>query len=100
VAANLSIDPKLIERALEVSGERTKKAAATKALEELIAPWRQERLLELMGKLEWDRFLSITRKNALAREPLRGHEHLVVRAPTRLAGTVSAVRVPTERNMT
>ncbi|MGQ0656061.1 MAG: type II toxin-antitoxin system VapB family antitoxin, partial [Betaproteobacteria bacterium] len=26
MATNLSIDPKLIERALEVSGERTKKA--------------------------------------------------------------------------
>ena len=29
MATNLSIDPKLIERALEVSGERTKKAAVT-----------------------------------------------------------------------
>jgi len=27
MATNLSIDPELIERALEVSGERTKKAA-------------------------------------------------------------------------
>jgi hypothetical protein len=54
VATNLSIDPDLIERALEVSGERTKKAAVTKALEEFIARRRQKRLLELMGKLEWD----------------------------------------------
>jgi Arc/MetJ family transcription regulator len=54
VATNLSIDPELIERALEVSGERTKKAAVTKALEEFIARRRQKRLLELMGKLEWD----------------------------------------------
>src|SRR5205085_1684367 len=54
MATNLSIDPKLIERALEVSGERTKKAAVTKALEEFIARRRQKRLLELMGKLEWD----------------------------------------------
>jgi hypothetical protein len=54
MATNLSIDPALIERALEVSGERTKKAAVTKALEEFIARRRQRRLLELMGKLEWD----------------------------------------------
>ena len=54
MATNLSIDPVLIERALEVSGERTKKAAVTKALQEFIARRQQKRLLELMGKLEWD----------------------------------------------
>lgn len=54
MATNLSIDPRLIERALEVSGERTKKAAVTRALEEFIARRRQKRLLGLMGKLEWD----------------------------------------------
>jgi hypothetical protein len=54
MATNLSLDPELLERALEVSGERTKKAAVTKALEEFIARRRQKRLLELFGKLEWD----------------------------------------------
>lgn len=54
MATNLSIDPDLLDRALEVSGERTKKAAVTRALEEFIARRRQKRLLELMGKLEWD----------------------------------------------
>jgi hypothetical protein len=54
MATNLSIDPKLIEEALELSGERSKKAAVTRALEEFIARRRQKRLLELMGKLEWD----------------------------------------------
>jgi Arc/MetJ family transcription regulator len=54
MATNLSIDPDLIDRALEVSGERTKKAAVTKALLEFVARRRQKRLLELMGKLEWD----------------------------------------------
>jgi hypothetical protein len=55
MATNLSIDPKLIERALEVSGERTKKAAVTRALEEFIARRKQRDVLQLMGKLEWDR---------------------------------------------
>ena len=54
MATNLSIDPELIERALEVSGERTKRAAVTKALEEFIARRRQKKLLDLLGKLEWD----------------------------------------------
>jgi hypothetical protein len=54
MATDFSINPDLIERAFEVSGERTRKAAVTKALEEFIARRRQNRLLELFGKLEWD----------------------------------------------
>ena len=56
MAANLSRDPDLIDRSLELSGERTKKAAVTRALEEFIARREQKRLLELMGNLEWDNF--------------------------------------------
>lgn len=54
MATNLAIDPHLLDRALEVSGERTKKAAVTMALQEFIARRQQKRLLDLMGKLEWD----------------------------------------------
>ena len=54
MATNLSIDPELLDRALEVSGEKTKKAAVTKALQEFIARRRQKHLLDLIGKLEWD----------------------------------------------
>ena len=54
MATNLAIDDELIDQALAVSGERTKKAAVTKALREFVARRRQKRLLELMGKLEWD----------------------------------------------
>jgi Arc/MetJ family transcription regulator len=54
MATNLALDPELIERALKVSGEKTKKAAVTRALEEFIARRAQRRLVELMGKLEWD----------------------------------------------
>jgi Arc/MetJ family transcription regulator len=53
MATNLSIDPDLIDQALALSGERTKKAAVTKALVEFVARRRQKRLLDLMGKLEW-----------------------------------------------
>ena len=54
MATNLSIDPKLLERALAVSGERTKKAAVTKALKEFIARREQKRLVELFHSLEWE----------------------------------------------
>jgi Arc/MetJ family transcription regulator len=54
MATNLAIDPDLLERALEVGGEPTKKATVTKALEEFIARRQQRRVLELMGKLDWD----------------------------------------------
>ena len=54
MATNLAIDPELLERAVEVSGERTKKAAVTRALQEFIARREQRRMLDLMGKLEWD----------------------------------------------
>ena len=54
MATNLAIDPELLERAVEVSGERTKKAVVTRALQEFIARREQRRVAELMGKLEWD----------------------------------------------
>ena len=54
MATNLSLDPELLEKALRLSGEKTKKAAVTKALLEFIARREQKRLLELFGKLDWD----------------------------------------------
>ncbi len=54
MATNLSIDPALLERALAVSGEKTKKAAVTRALKEFIARREQRKILELFGKLQWD----------------------------------------------
>jgi hypothetical protein len=54
MATNLSIDPALIDEVLALSGERTKRAAVTRALEEYVARRRQKRLLDLMGKLDWE----------------------------------------------
>ena len=45
---------RLLEKASLVSGERTKKAVVTRALQEFIARREQKELLELFGKLEWD----------------------------------------------
>ena len=54
MATNLAIDPELLERAVRVSGERTKKATVTKALHEFIARREQRRMAELLSKLQWD----------------------------------------------
>ena len=54
MATKLAIDPDLLDRVLEVSGARTKKAAVTMALQEFIARRQQKRVLDLMGKLDWD----------------------------------------------
>ncbi len=54
MATNLAIDPDLLERAVAISGERTKKAVVTKALQEFIARRQQRKVVDLMGKLEWD----------------------------------------------
>ena len=54
MATNLALDPDLLERAFVISGERTKRAAVTRALEEFIARREQQSMLELLGTLEWD----------------------------------------------
>jgi len=54
MATNLALGPDLINRAVKISGEKTKKAAVTRALEEFITRRSQARLVDLMGKLEWD----------------------------------------------
>lgn len=54
MATNLAIDPELLDHALKVSGERTKKDAVTLALQEFIARREQAKLVELMGSLDWD----------------------------------------------
>ena len=54
MATNLSIDPDLLNKALAVSGEKTKKAAVTQALVEYIAKREQAKVTELFGQLEWD----------------------------------------------
>ena len=54
MATNLDLDPELLNRALSVSGESTKKAAVTLALEEFIARREQRKIVELFRSLDWD----------------------------------------------
>ncbi len=51
---NLDIDPRLLEQAVKVSGERTKTAAVTRALREYVARHEQQRIVELFAALDWD----------------------------------------------
>ena len=55
MATNLALDQELIDRAVAISGEPTKKAAVTLALKEFIARREQKRIVELLGNLEWDK---------------------------------------------
>lgn len=54
MATNLALDPELLEQAFRLSGESTKKAAVTRALQEFIARREQQRVAELFGSLDWD----------------------------------------------
>ena len=54
MATNLDLDPELLDRAFALSGEKTKKAAVTKALEEFIARRDRRQILEIAGTLDWD----------------------------------------------
>src|SRR5690606_29840213 len=54
MATNLAIDDELLEEALKVGGQRTKKATVTQALEEYIQHRRQADVLKQFGKIEMD----------------------------------------------
>jgi Arc/MetJ family transcription regulator len=55
MATNLAIDDRLLEEALKVGGHQTKKDTVTEALEEYIQRRKQARILELFGKVDFDR---------------------------------------------
>ncbi len=62
MATDLAIDPDLLEKALAIGGQKTKKAVIAQALREYIerreadpvGSTDQSRILELFGQLDWD----------------------------------------------
>lgn len=54
MATNLAIDPELLEKALEVSGLKTKKETVNLALQEFINRHKQLEILDLFGKMDPD----------------------------------------------
>ena len=51
---NIEIDSELMEKALRLSGLRTKREVVEKALNTLVRLEEQQKLRELRGKLVWD----------------------------------------------
>ena len=54
MATNLAIDQKLLEKALEVSGFKTKKETVNLALQEFINRHKQVEILNLFGRMDPD----------------------------------------------
>jgi len=54
MATNLAIDPELLQKALEVSGLKTKKETVNLALKELINRHKQSEIIDLFGKMNPD----------------------------------------------
>jgi Arc/MetJ family transcription regulator len=54
MATNLAIDDRLLNEALQIGGERTKKDTVTQALREYVQHRKQAQILDLFGKVEFD----------------------------------------------
>ncbi len=54
MATNLSIDPDLLEEALEIGGFNTKKDTVNQALKEFVQKRKQQEIIELFGKFPSD----------------------------------------------
>jgi len=60
---NIEIDDNLIEEALRVSGLKTKRAAVEAGLRALIRLGRQKKILDLVGKVQWEGNLDESRQS-------------------------------------
>ena len=54
MATNLAIDERLLDEARKVGGHKTKKATVNEALTEYIQRRRQQKVLDLFGKVSID----------------------------------------------
>jgi Arc/MetJ family transcription regulator len=54
MATNLAIDDRLLDEALRIGGQRTKKDTVTQALEEYVQRRKQAKILDLFGKVQFD----------------------------------------------
>ncbi|HXN22531.1 MAG TPA: type II toxin-antitoxin system VapB family antitoxin [Candidatus Dormibacteraeota bacterium] len=52
---NLAIDDRLLEEAQKVGGHRTKRETVTAALQEYIEHRKQQEILSLFGKIDYER---------------------------------------------
>jgi hypothetical protein len=54
MATNLAIDDRLLNEAVRVGGQRTKKDTVTQALQEYVQRRKQAQILNLFGKVDFD----------------------------------------------
>ncbi len=54
MATNLALDDKLIMEVLKIGHFRTKKEAVTKAMMEFVSRHKQQEILSLMGKIDYE----------------------------------------------
>jgi Arc/MetJ family transcription regulator len=54
MATNLNLDDALLDEAVKLSGEKTKRDTVNAALQEYVSRRKQRRILDLFGKLDWD----------------------------------------------
>ncbi len=54
MATNLQLDDGLIKEAVTLGNHRTKKAAVTQALSDYIRHLRQDKILDLFGKVDFE----------------------------------------------
>ena len=66
MATNLQLDDRLIRQAVVLGSHRTKKAAVTQALTDYIHHLRQEKILDLFGKVDFDPGYDYKRQRAKA----------------------------------
>ena len=66
MATNLQLDDRLIREAAALGNHRTKKEAVTRALTDYISHLRQDRILDLFGKVEFDPAYDCKRQRARA----------------------------------
>ncbi len=55
MATNLDLDDALLDEAVKLSGKKTKRETVNFALQEFVSRRKQRRVLDLFGKLEWDK---------------------------------------------
>lgn len=54
MATNLALDERVLEKALEIGEQKTKKDTVNQALKEYIERRQQKRIVKLFGSIDWD----------------------------------------------
>lgn len=64
MATNLALDEKILEKALEVGEQKTKKDTVNQALQEYIERRQQKRIVKLFGSIDWGKSYDYKKKRS------------------------------------